>query len=285
MATLSTVYAAFVARIEQLVAAHGLNAIAYAGWPEPGELRDHLATHLSHISVSRRGGSKPQAVPIARTVVTDVPEVNIAATVSASQLQGGDAATQASALVTLAGTPGEGLNFLFKIGDTYVPYHPEGVLSLDTMLQEAAGAINAHPDLVGVVTATALGGAQLLVQAATVGEAANALEVWLRIGGTGRSATQVKQNYASIDVHIWSYDDATRSLIFETLDDTLAEDRFLTSEGDVPIRIMYAGDTTMDAEIRLGVYRRILHFTVQYGTTRSVEAYTVLEGAVTFQEQ
>lgn len=284
MANLSSIYAAFVTRIQYLLDQEGISAIAYAGWPEPSELRDHLAAGRSHVSVIRNGGSKPHRVPINRTAEISQPQVTVSATLSAPQLQGGSPTTKATGTVTLAGAGAPGLNFLFKIGDVYVPYHAETEKPLDVMATEAAEAINVHPDLQGVATATAAEEV-ITIEAAAEGEQYNALEFWLRIGGTGETASQIKSVDAKIDVHIWSYDDATRNAIFEVLDSTLAEERYLTSEGDVPVRIIYAGDTTTDVEIRLGVYRRILHFAVQYGTTRTVEAYTVLEGAVKFQTQ
>jgi len=263
-----------------------LETAAYPGWPHPEELKFDLQNFKSHISVYPMSPTETLGHTPLSSSITLPPTIDLEVEASATQLQGGDGSTPASGTITFTGDVGTGLNLLVKIDTVYVAYHPEhppapeDPLTVDDIAAEYADAINNNPDAADIVVATAAGNVLTLTHV-TPGAEGNAIEFWSRVGGTGSVVMQVKKHELVVQVHVWSYDHETRMLLSEAIQSALDANAFLEAPDTSPVRLTFSKVAMADNEIPLGIYRRILHYDVEYTTTLSAEAYTVLEGLVT----
>lgn len=284
MATLNTVLAAMQAKIEE-----ALNSLspppqyyAYPGPPDPNELREHIDARICHVSIQVKGKGNRLDMPVPQTVMTQEPDVRIEATAPALQLQGGDVGVSATAYADFSGIVTPKLNLLVTINESiYVAYHTENTTpTLTALVAALAAAINAKAEAAAVVTASSVG-ERLTLTATTPGAEGNAITFGIGIGGTGMMMTKVRQQRDQFDINVYTYDDPSRELVSDAIDVALEEAGFLVSGDEPPMRMLYEGRTQLDMEIRYGLYRRILHYTVEYNMTSSAEAYTVLKGIVT----
>lgn len=254
---------------------------AYKGWPQPEELASDLANKVVHVSVySDDLGERETTIGIDRAEQSKAPVVNLSAQLSAIKLQGGDAVTPAAGTITFAGTVDPGVIMLVSVNGKSASYSPATGAYLADVATGLAAAINADATLSGVVVASA-SAAVVTLTALTPGVDGNAITFGLKIGGTGEVTRRTRQQAARIEIHVWAYDDASRALYANTIDDAFAEAHFLMPADGIPSRLTYRSTIQTDAEIKHGVYRRVLHYTVDYSRTRVADAVQVLEGLTT----
>lgn len=285
MAKMDDVLSAVTTLIKNALASKPQLHVVYPGWPHPEELNKDLQGFRTNISIYPQQGSEKRApVPMTSNIALP-PVIGLVAVASNTQLQGGAVGVSATGTVTFSGVVGNGLNLLLKIDSVYVAYHPThpappaAPLTLADVASQYAAIINADAAASAIVTASAAGNV-LTLTAKTAGPAANAIEFWLRVGGTGSVLTLVEKHQLTMQVHVWSYDHPTRMLFADAVQSVLDDNQFLVAPDTSPIRLTFSKVGMADNEIHLGIYRRVLHYEVEYSTTRSAEAYTVLEGLV-----
>lgn len=283
MTTLNDVLTGMVDKITSVLDPMNVKVRVYAGPANPNELAEDFARGYNHISVTLNGDGKSLDIPAGNDSLT-MPVASLTAALSGTQLQGGDSMTPATATITFGGSVGPGVMCMFIVEDNkYVPFKPTEGMSLDDVATLFVDSL-AEPGVPasGTVTATATGNVVTL-ESVVLADAANAITIDFRIGGKGTLTTAVSSQSDDIRVDVLTYNDVQRRLLADALDLAFREINFLETAEGPPCRLVYEGRTQSDVENRLGIYRRILHYTVQYSMTRSAEAYTVLAGLVTVE--
>ena len=240
-------------------------AYVYPGHPQPEDLQKDLERQLVHVSVFCDAHGE-RRVPTMRkewATLTE-PDVDLTATLSGPLLQGGDVGVAASGSITFGGAVNAGAMVMFTIGSVTVPYAPVAAATMTAVAAGAAVAINAHAEAGALVTATSVG---------------------IALGGQGTVRAALRRQVAQVDIDIWAYDNDSRALFANSIDDGLAEVSVLLDASQTGIRIMYKNSVTSDIEIRHGVYRRVLRYTVEYVRTKTAATYSVLQHQTTVEVQ
>jgi hypothetical protein len=294
MASIDDVMTAMVDQIALLLTAKGEEELlpdyrVYMGWPHPEELARDLTNKVVNISVyTDEIGEKLKDSFIMTGIEVEPPVVNLTATQSAAKLRNGAPLVAASATITLAGSVNNGVFTLFKLtladGLTsyYASYKP---IPGDTLTNVAAGltaAINASTPMNTYVTAASVG-AVVTVTANVLGEAGNLIALDFSIGGEGKMVGETRRQSSIFEVHVWAYDHPSRRLISDIIDNGFAQVHFLCFPDHSAGRLTYSRSKQTDAELRHGIYRRMLYYRVEYGRTLEARGFSVLEGLVTVE--
>ena len=260
-------------------------AYVYPGHPQPEDLQKDLERQLVHVSVFCDAHGE-RRVPTMRkewATLTE-PDVDLTATLSGPLLQGGDVGVAASGSITFGGAVNAGAMVMFTIGSVTVPYAPVAAATMTAVAAGAAVAINAHAEAGALVTATSVG-AVLTITADVTGAEQNNTVLGIALGGQGTVRAALRRQVAQVDIDIWAYDNDSRALFANSIDDGLAEVSVLLDASQTGIRIMYKNSVTSDIEIRHGVYRRVLRYTVEYVRTKTAATYSVLQHQTTVEVQ
>lgn len=282
MATVDDCMDSVEASIKDAIAAAELPANwVYPGWPEPEDLQKDLRNHICHVSIfsSAHSGKPAGGATMQGALELAAPVITLTAELSGGRLSGGDVSTAASGTITLGGTTGSKAITIAEIGKYFVSYKP---VDEDTLHNDALGlvvAINSNTDVAALVTATCLTNV-VTVTANAVGDAGNAIHLGYKIGGTGESIQVIRSQSGGIEIHVWAYDNDSRKLFANTIDNAFANVRLINFPDSSSGRMTYRTTTTTDAEVRHGVFRRILRYDIQYDETLITPTYTVLEGLV-----
>lgn len=286
MATLNQVQDELVAQVKLALAQLAtsvapVNSVVYTGHPVPQELQKDLRAKIVNVSinVSPTSGKRQTSIINKQNEIVNDPIINLTSTISATQLQGATVSTQATGTITLSGSVNAGLNLMAVVGQNYIPYHPVTNIPLSQVATELAAAINANVGAAALVTAASVG-TNVVLTSVAVGIASNAIEFDLRVGGTGSIVRKTRTQKDEFQIHIWGYNDDVRGQVADAIDSYLEDVNFLQPTGEPPCRLLYTHRMQTDAENSLGIYRRVLYYTVEYSMTKSTQAYTVLQPSV-----
>jgi hypothetical protein len=208
------------------------------------------------------------------------PDVDLVGTCSGELLQGGSTGVAASGTITFKGTVNAGTMMIIEVGDLYVPYKPATAATMTAVALGAAAAINAHVDAGALFLATSALGVLTITTLAT-GEDQNTTHLGIAVGGEGTIRAVTRRQIAQVDVHVWAYDNASRELVSNLIDDGLSQVAWIADVDLSGIRLDYKATITSDAEVKHGVYHRVLRYTVEYVRTKTVTTYSVLEPLTT----
>ncbi len=122
-----------------------------------------------------------------------------------------------------------------------------------------------------------------LVNAATPASAAgavitipNAWSIATRVGITGVAVRELRRQEETVDVNIWAPSPGLRDQIAGPIRTAFAKFDFLTLADGFAARVRAAGDNWMDDPEKVGLYRRLLSFEVDYPTTESMPAAEII---------
>ncbi len=282
MATIDDVMTTLAAECTEALASVQLDTLAYPGWPQQQELLEDLKNRIVNVSVypSPHGErNTTRFAPVFRVVRE--PVANLSAVLSAVKLQGGIGEVAATATIELRGSINEGVVAILYVGGAYVPFHPVTGATLEATAAALAAAINNDASASTVVTASvapSLTG--VVLTAREPGMAGNSIPVRFSIGGTGVVSCIEKTQTHDFEIHVWAYDNDARKLVGDALERHFTHERTLTWEDGEMFKLRYAKQVQTDAEIKHGIYRRIVYYSVEYPTTYKTEAVQVLEGRV-----
>ena len=93
-----------------------------------------------------------------------------------------------------------------------------------------------------------------------------------RVGVVGTALKEVRKQVRDISVGIWAPGPTSRDAIAKAIDPVLSDTPFLTMADGTAARLRYHNDITNDFDQRQGIYRRDLIYSVEYATTRQMEA-------------
>lgn len=93
-----------------------------------------------------------------------------------------------------------------------------------------------------------------------------------RVGVYGEAHKLVSQQEKGFQVTIWTDTDANRTLLAKAIQPVLADTAFLTMPDGYGARLICRSNVNSDRSQTQGAYRRDLVYTVEYVTTRSMEA-------------
>jgi hypothetical protein len=281
MATLSNVFSSLITVVQNAVVPLGVPVEVYPGWPDPQELYTDLRNHKMHVTMVTHGPGKRTNIPVGlNRVQTVAPNVQLTAAVSAAFLTGGTATVAASGTITFGGIVGQQVHLIVEVAGAYVPYAPTDGLTLAVAAAGVAAAINANATASAKVVATAVG-VVVTVASKTVGVSGNGINLNIIMGGVATLEWKTRQQKDMINLHVWGYDDPSRAAVGDAIDSALETLRFLIFGAEPPMRMLYEGRVNEDMDIRLGVWRRILMYSVEYNQTMTTQGFQILEGRVT----
>ncbi len=279
MANLDLVMDAIRVSVDAALTAENLSGyVAYKGWPNPEELAKDLAALKVNVSIAPDAHGERRLPTLARSFqLTSEPVVYLMATVSGPMLAGGGVGTPASATITLAGIVNAGLATMVNLNHVPVAYSPVLAETLEETAAGIATAINANVSLNTSFVATALG-AVITIAAIVNGVQNNAVPLTFKIGGTGYLSKETGRTSAVFTVHVWAYDDESRALYANAINDALSDIDALPFSDDTYGRLVYVRTLQTDMEEKEGIYRRILFYQVEYARIRRITGTQVLEG-------
>lgn len=275
MASIDTVLDGVVAAIATVVTGLDVEAIVYKGWPHPEELDADLAKRVCHISVyPSEAGQKTTSHGTGKSQVVREPVVDLTKVVSADEIAPGDSAT-----ITLGGTVNDGVFSILELAGEYVPYKPVLDMNPDQVAIGIYDAVRAWEPLDGKVTVA------VTDNVVTITNDTDAkINLAYKIGGTGQYGTIIRTQSGEVQVHVWAYDDQSRQVLSDAVDDHFGEETVLSFADCSGGNLSYVRMAQNDSEIRQGIYRRILFYSVEYSKVRLDEAYQVLVGLASLEE-
>lgn len=281
MASIDSCLDALVNIIKTAVADQEEEHFVYKGWPQPEELERDIAECRPNISVyCGEHGERLNLAGAMPFVVTTEPTTALLAAVSDVKLTGGGVATSAAGTITFTGTTTPGTIMIVEIGGLYIPVKPASNATMTVVAAAVAAALNASAAFNALYLATAATNVVTITKI-LVGADGNTKNLGIKIGGTGEMTAVTRKQTAPVEVHVWAYDNDSRRNFADAVDDLLADTGFLLLDDGTSARLMYKGTSQTDAEIRHGVYRRILRYTVEYVRTKTVPVVSVLETLTT----
>ncbi len=167
-----------------------------------------------------------------------------------------------------------------------VTYTSAAAQPLSGFITQVAAAVNADAVLTGLITATASGNSVVLTSAAS-----GLVNVIATTGNVGSSLREVHRTKREAQVIVMAQTPDIRDTVADAIDVTLAqlEIEFGLQLPDTSwVRVISAGDISLEENIRHNVYRRDFIVTLEYGVTYQDIGYTVLAPlgykAISYQE-
>jgi hypothetical protein len=229
----------------------------FAGWPLEETLDRDLAAGTCSVSVyNRPGGSRNTT----RYAPIWMPGASTAATVTI---------TISGRIATFAGTatPGQAVGLLVDgVGYAVLATSGDGPATLAKRLASQ-------------IPGATVNGAQVFLPAGS--------SVVARTGATTQMSRELRRQEQQIDVIVWAPTPALRSALSSVVDVTLAQTDFLPLPDGTSARLTYQMTAETDAGTAANVYRRTITSVVEYATTQTQTAMSVLfpTGTVAVQGQ
>lgn len=273
MASIDDCMDAMVAAVKAVTVTLDENAV-YAGWPDPQELEKDLEQYTVHITVySSSHGEKLEMGYLQPMQELVPPSTGLTGAVSADLIIN-------TGTITLGGTLGlfDGTFTIAEIHKSFVTFKPDPKKTINQNATLLAAAITADADMIALnIDAVAVGPAVTVTVQPASSVFGRAIHLGFPIGATGKNIVGTRQQKAGVEIHVWAYDNASRKLFCNAIDDALAATHFLDLTDGSAARLMYQSSTQTDIEVRHSVYRRILRYTVEYMRTQIVPTFKVLE--------
>lgn len=220
-----------------------------SGWPDANDLDAYLAAGKIQVSVYPLPGMDRNT--------TRYPKQWQQLSVNAATLT----LTVSSDTVTVGGTVSSPQNAALIVnGKSYV----HAVQSGDT-LTTIATALAA---LVSVDTPATSSGAVVTIPAA--------YSITARVGVTGTSIKETRRQQRVFTVIVWAPSPTLRDFASKAIDAVFSDIERLTMPDGTSARLIYRGTVESDANLPRKLYRRDLHYEVEYATTLTQTDYTVV---------
>jgi|SRR6185436_12097321 len=270
MADLSDASQAIVDLIRSVIYPDGLNGLTvpevpvkiYPGWPDPKRIEDDLGNRdgrqegparAYHVSVFNLPGErntdrypstwleKPSEAPTYRLVVNG----------------------QAITVEGAAPDPFRAQNIAVMVFPK-VYTHTTTAGQLPNQVAAALGALIAE-DVPGVV----VNGPDITVPPLY-------RVTFARVGGLGSASREVGRQEKSFQITIWTDTPESRTALARQLHPVFADTQFLDLADGTRARFVHKSATDIDRSQRAGAYRRDFVYTVEYATTREIEAAQIV---------
>lgn len=222
----------------------------YPGWPDAATLDADLATGTCHVTV--------YPLQIERNT-SRMPRTWQQVSVNAATLT----MTISGQTVTVGGTVSSPQNVM--IGASGVDY-AYAVQATDT-LSSIATALSAL-----ILGATSSGAVITLPAAANITAA--------RVGINGTLAMETRRQERVMQLAIWADTPAHRDAIAQPLDQYFGSIERITMPDGFSARLIYRGSPVWDNLQKTGLYRRDLHYAVEYATTTTTGATQITQETI-----
>jgi hypothetical protein len=215
----------------------------YAGWPDPKTLDADLPAGKVHVSVSPAPGHERNTT----RYQDDWAEGDIQ-----------------PATFTLA-IEGDGIRVGGAAPATFYPQNLSAVVG--GVAYAVQSQSNSTPSSLAAALRALISGAS--VSGSLVTPPAGAKLGALAVGGQGTAQRTIRQQERLFWIIIWAPTPEARRAVGEPIDLALADTAFLTLADGSAARLVYQGTAENDFDQKQGVYRRDLHYRVDYATTRT----------------
>lgn len=254
MSDISDVQTALVALAAQVLYPNGTSQPsilgsdikAYAGWPTANTLDTDLASGKCHVTVF--------ALPQERNVTRysrDWQQQQIGAqTVTL---------TVAGQTVTVGGAVSVPQNVMLRVDATDYVY-----------------SVQQGDTLTGIATAlaTMIPGASSSGPTVTLPATSNLTAA--RVGSGGKLVRELRRQERMLQITVWAAKPEDRDTVAKALDFVMAKTDRITMADGVSARVIYRGSPQTDGLQKAALYRRDLHYTVEYATTETTEATQIV---------
>ncbi len=107
----------------------------------------------------------------------------------------------------------------------------------------------------------------------------------LRVGSMGSSIKEVGRQTRLFHISTWTDSDEARTALARLIDPVLRDTRRLVFPDGFGGRFIYQSAHDIDRSARMGAYRRVSIYTVEYPTTREIAAPELIVGRTTYRNQ
>lgn len=226
--------------------AAGVPVRIYAGWPQANSLDSDLAAGIAHVSIypTRIERNTTRYPKDWQTLAINAATL----TLTAAGLQitvGGAMPAQFFAQNVMAMVNGQPYVYATQAGDT--------LTSIATGLATAIAA---------GVPGTSSAGAVITLPAGALIDA-------VRVGATGTSIREIRRQERVFQIIIWADTPAHRDAIAAVIDPALADMPRITLADQSAARLIYRDSPIMDGLQKEKLYRRDLHYMVEFATTQT----------------
>ncbi len=225
----------------------------YRGWPHSGSLDDDLAA--GHVNVTVFSEPRHQSVTTRypdefQVVVPARPTYSIVTTASTATVAGPPAAGQ------LVGLLVDELAVVHRTGATDRPELVAAILTAQLATRRAA----------------LVAGATITIPGAT--------RVIGRVVADQPVQAETRRQLQGFRLTLWCPDPAARDAAGSAIDAALSTQRFIDLPDGSAGRLAFHGSTVLDHGENAALYRRDLHYTVEYATTRAAILPAMIFGDV-----
>lgn len=224
-----------------------------SGWPVPDQLDTDLAAGIAHVSIFPAGPDKNTTRYQPKALVMSVNAPTLTLTQSGLQITVGGAMPSPFAAQNLAAIINNQA-FIYPIQAT------------DTLTSCATGLAS--------LIAASYPGASSSGPVITV--PAGAIPSAVRVGTVGNVATEWERQEQRIQITVWAPTPAIRNAIGAAIKSAFAQIAFLTMPDGFGARVLASGNSLMDSLQKAQIFRRDLFYSVEYATTISATAATVV---------
>lgn len=231
--------------------ASGLPTIVYPGWPQSSQLDADLAgfktgTGRIHVTVFASGSEKRLPAYSTAWQTLSINDATLSLVIAGQAVTvGGSVSTPQNAALLVNGLP---YTYAVQAGDT--------TTSIATALAvQVPGASNVGP----VITMPAT---------ARIGAA--------RAGGSGQFIREVRRQLRTVQITIWADTPDHRKATLDAMDPVLAGLEFITLSDGTDGRMLYQSSRPDDGTQRANCYRIDMLYTVEYATTQTMNATTIV---------
>jgi len=232
----------------------GVDVAVFVGWPLPAVLHDTLAAGRLLLSIYPLGQERNTTRYPPAWEALPAPACTLAASLSGQQ-------------ITLAGVAAAGQVVGVQVQGRLYAY----ALQAGDSLGAAAAALLA--EIQADYPQASISGAEITLPAA-----ANVQSV--KTGVLSPVLREVRRQQADFRMTLWSPSQPLREAAGQALDAAFAPLEFLPLKDGSRMRIIYNGASLSDDNEALVLYRRDLHYRVEYATTQAGTALPVLGGVI-----
>lgn len=261
MADLSNVLSLLAAKASAVVYPNGTGQASicsasvrvYPGWPVPNRLESDLKVGNAHISIYPLQTERRKGVALGRPYrISDHGDPTITVGVTGKT-------------VTFAGTVSVPQNIYLLVNGTG---YMHAVQTTDTLTSIAT----AFTSLIAGATSS---GAVLSIPSAHA--------ITARVGGVGSAVQELKRQEKDFQLTVWAHSPSLRDQLGSAIDSAFAENSDLTFPDGSHGVLLYARTIQSDQLEKAGAYRRDLIYSVEYATTKVIDAPQVIAPILNIQ--
>lgn len=265
MADIADVSAALVALIAQTLypngtaqpSVTGVPTVIYGGWPTASQLDTDLGgfanggTGRLHVTVFPTATEKRETPYRTQWEELAVTAPTLTATIAAQT-------------VTMGGTVTTPQNVALIVDDAAYVYAVQGTDTLTTIATALAAMVPGASNAGAVIT---------IPNGAAIRAA--------RTGAGGTMQRETRRLMRVMQITVWADTPANRDATAQAVDVALSGIERITLPDQTQGRLLYQSSHQVDAQSKANLYRRDIMYSVEYGTTQTVAATTVIAGEET----